>query len=406
VKTIVLLVMVLAGLLAATDLAQAESARSLVARGNGLYAAKKFDEARKIYEEAVAKDKSSPEIWYDLGNARYQLGDFPGAAEAYQQAATLAQGRDLITKSEFNLGNTAFRQGEAAEAKDPEAAMQAFEESVGHFRAALEQDAGFQEAGRNLEVTKRRLQKVRQEMKAQQQAKEEAKKEEQRQQEEMAKELSEMADQQQAMADNSKQQADQQQADQQQGAGQQANGQQPDKQAMAEQAGAQQELQDKTEALRQRLGQTPAQEQAGKELDQASQHQQKAGEHLRENKAAEAANAQEEAAQAMRQAQQALAGKEDKPEGETAETKKGEQQQEPPHPGGKEQEAKKEGAQAAKPSPPPEGKEEPGKDAEAKPAVTKPGDQTAQELLNEEKQNAIQRRSQGTTGIEAVDKDW
>jgi Ca-activated chloride channel family protein len=394
--------MVLVSLLIAAGQARAESARSLVARGNDLYGAKKFDEARKVYEEALAKDKGAPEIWYDLGNARYQLGDFPGAAEAYRQAAGLGQGRDLITKSEFNLGNTAFRQGEAAEAKDPEAASQAFEESVGHFRAALEQDAAFKEAGRNLEVTKRRLQKVRQEMKARQEAKEEEK----RKQEEMAKELGEMADQQQSMAANSKQQAEKQQEAGQQAPGQEAAGQQADNQAMAEEAGAQQALQDKTQALRQKLGQTPEQEKAGKELDQASQQQQKAGEHLKENQPREASRAQEEAAQAMRQAQHSLQGQENKPPGEKSEDKKGEQPKEASPPGGKEEQAKNEGAEGAKPMPPPGKEDGPGKESEAKPAPVKPGDQTAQELLNEEKQNAIQRRSQGTSGVEAVDKDW
>ena len=387
-RPILLLLVVMAITLAATEgLARAESARTLVDRGNSLYAAGKFDEAKKVYEEAAVKAPDSPEIQYDLGNARYKLNDLAGAAEAYQQATAKGRSRDLIGRSEFNLGNTAFRQGEVAEAKDPEAAINSFQESIGHFRAALDLNGGGKGAGRNLEVSKRRLLTVREELKKRQEAQEN----ERRKQEEMAKELKQMADQQQAMADKSREQAGKQGA--------------ADKEAMAGQAGEQQKMKESTDSLHRKMGQTPAQEKAGKELDQAEQHQQEAVDKLNENRPDEAAKAQDQATEALRQAAEHLQGKEDKPVtgGQEAQTKKEEprtaRQSAPPQ----------EGAEKNAQSGTQQSKKTQGKGLEDKGAGVvdaPPVDQTAQELLNEEKQNAIQRQQQLSSGAEAVDKDW
>lgn len=257
-----------------TGRARAESARSLVARGNSLYAADKFEEAKKAYQEAAGKDPESPEIQYDLGNALYRLKDFAGAAEAYQQATMKTRDPELISRSEFNLGNTAFRQGEAAEAKDPEKAIDSFQESIGHFRAALAQNEAFKEAGRNLQISKERLLTAREELKKRQAAAEN----ERRKQEEMAKE---------------------------------------------------------------------------------------------------------------------------------AEKEKGDQTG-----GSKDQQAKKEESKSAQQGAPPGEKQHDAaraKGAEVKGAEAgkaQPVDQSAQELLNEEKENAIQRQQQQSTGVEPVDKDW
>lgn len=374
--------------------ARAESARSLVAQGNTMYAAKRFDEAKKLYEEAAAKDPRSPEIQYDLGNARYKLDDFKGAAEAYQQATTLGRDPELVGMSEFNLGNTAFRQGKEAEPTDPEAAMKFFQQSGDHFRLALE--AGFNEkaVGRNLEISRRQLQKVREELKRQQAAREEAR----QRQEEMAQELEQMAKEQQAMAGQSREQAGKPE---------------PDQQAMDAEASAQQAMREKTEALRQKMGPPPEQEKAGQALDQAGQHQQEAVDKLREHQPEEAAKAQEEAAKAMREAQRSLAGQEQPREGdqqkqsptgdrkEDQQAKKDQPQQDAPDqgapPGGSDQKQKAADKEAASPS---------AAEAAAGTEEGKPVNRTAQELLNEERHNAIQRQSQGTTDDEAVDKDW
>lgn len=385
-RGLVILIMVVAAQWRWEGQAFAESARSLVARGNGLYAAGKFAEANKLYEEAATQDPGSPEVWYDLGNARYQLNDFKGAAEAYQQATTKGRDPELLSKSEFNLGNTAFREGEAMEGTDPQAAMQAFQESIGHFRAALERNAALKEAGRNLEVSKRRLQKIAAEMQRQQ----EAQQAEQAKQEEMAKELQQMAAAQQQMAGQSRDEAAKEEKDDQ---------------ALEDQAAQQGAMQEKTKELRQQMGKTPAQQEAAQELQQAEGHQQEAEERLRDKRPEEAAKAQEEAAEALRQAEKQLAGQEEQqatgeqPKGEKQEAKSGSaEKKEAKEEKGKEKQAVKPQAEGA---PGPEG-QPPGAAEEAEPV-----DRTAQQLLDEERENARERRSQeAKSGEEAVDKDW
>ena len=357
--------------------AQAQSARALVERGNAAYAAGNFEEAKQAYEEAVAAEPDSPEIQYDLGNALYKLNDLPGAAKAYQQATAKGNPK-VLSRSRFNLGNTSFRQGEAAEASDRQAASQLFAESVDHYQAAHDLDQTFAEAGRNLEVSKRRLLKVRQELKKE----EETKAEQKRQQEAMAKELGEMADQQQGLADTNRDQQGQDAADQP-GAG--------------DQSAAQQALQEKTQAMRQKTGGSPEGQQAAEALEQAGQKQQEAQGQLAAQQPGEAAKAQDEAAAKLREAQQHLQGappQEDKP-GEGKGQKAPEAQAKPEtaaSPSSSTDETKEEGAM-------------PSEEA-AEGAADKSVNQQAQDVLNEEKQNAVRRQAPGASGVQPVDKDW
>ncbi len=109
---------VLAALLVAAP-AVADSARSLVKRGNSAYDNEKYSEALGAYETAGRERKDSPQIWFNKGDALYQQGDYAKAMEAYEQAATLTDDSSLEARSKFNQGNAAFRQGVEQAKSDP-----------------------------------------------------------------------------------------------------------------------------------------------------------------------------------------------------------------------------------------------------------------------------------------------
>jgi len=61
----------------------------LSAKADEAYAQKRYDEAAKDYQELVRSGNWNATIFYNLGNARYRLGDFGQAILNYQRALAL-----------------------------------------------------------------------------------------------------------------------------------------------------------------------------------------------------------------------------------------------------------------------------------------------------------------------------
>ncbi len=375
---------------------RAETARGLAAQGNALYQAGKFADSLKRYQAAAAKAPNSPEILYDLGNARYRLNDLAGAAEAYQRAAILSRDPRLTGNSEFNLGDALFRQAEAA-ANNPEEAIKKYQDSISHFRAAGAQGQGLQTAaGRNLEIGKRRLQQAEAEL--------EKRRKEQKEREELAKKLGQMAERQEKMANRSRDLASQSPSSANQAVGQ-------------EEAGRQDDLAGQTRAMAEQAKQAGKEGQAaGQALKQAEQAQAQAGDELRAGRPGPAATAQGQAANSLRKAQEKLNGQTSSPD----------RQENNPAPGprtkAKEGQGQQAGQSGAKPSPggqtgqaaspkqdakPPAGAAQAAVRAGESQAV--PAEQTAQDILAQEQKDRLNRQRQnraGEAGYAPVGRDW
>lgn len=61
-----------------------------MAAANNLYAAGHFGEAKQLYEQMVAQGAEDAALFYNVGNAAYQLGDYEQAGIYYARAAELA----------------------------------------------------------------------------------------------------------------------------------------------------------------------------------------------------------------------------------------------------------------------------------------------------------------------------
>lgn len=84
------------------------SVYQLFARGNQLYEAGEFEEAVEVYQEAVDRGASSPELFYNLANAYYKSGDLGRTVLNYERSLRLAP-RDDDARANISLVRSMLR---------------------------------------------------------------------------------------------------------------------------------------------------------------------------------------------------------------------------------------------------------------------------------------------------------
>jgi Ca-activated chloride channel family protein len=114
-----------------------------------LYDQGRFAEAEKAYAASDMDHPKDIRYRYNRGCAAYQNAGYRGAAAAFASALRRAQDSETRFKAVYNLGNTAFKQGDLASA-------------VAHYKKALMYRPNSTEAKYNLELALRQLEKQKQ----------------------------------------------------------------------------------------------------------------------------------------------------------------------------------------------------------------------------------------------------
>ena len=159
------------------------------------YQAGHFDRALEGFANAQVARPDDPALRLNLGSAHYQLEDYQAADREYARAAQ-AEDQRLRAEALYNLGNAAYRQGR-------------LQESIDHYRAALEIDSADQDAKYNLEFVQRELERQEQSrpqeepQDQQDQQQEEDRQQQQQQQQDQAEQGGSEDDQQQSAGDQS-----------------------------------------------------------------------------------------------------------------------------------------------------------------------------------------------------------
>ena len=181
--------------------ALADSARSLIERGNAAYRAGSFDEALTRCEEATVDAPESALIYFNKGAALYKKEDYASAIEAFEQAALKSKKPRLGSRSRFNLGNCSFREAEKQRDSDLQKALEGCQKSIQHYQESLQLDPEYKQAAENIEVVRLVMKSILDEIKKQQ--------EEQQQQQdamqEIAKKLQELIAKQEGMVQQNQQ---------------------------------------------------------------------------------------------------------------------------------------------------------------------------------------------------------
>jgi Ca-activated chloride channel family protein len=174
-------------------------------------------------------------VGYNNGVTAYRSNDFSSASTAFEQA-TASPERALQQRAYYNLGNTAYRLGEA----DPTKAQPLWERAVKSYETALALDPKDGDAKFNHEFVKKKLEELKKQQEQQQQNKQNQQ-DQQNQQQEQNKDNQQQQQQEKQQDPSQEQKQDQQQQPQPQ------NQQKPEESKPQEQPAQPQQL-DKQEA--------------------------------------------------------------------------------------------------------------------------------------------------------------
>ncbi len=336
--------------------AGAASVRGLVNGGNESYRAEDYSGALSSYDRALEQEPGSAYAAFNRANALYRAGKFAEAADSYAAAVRDSAGEGLgrvRSGGLHGLGNARFREAEAEFEGNPGSALRLLESAAQAYADAVRADRGRADSAHNLELSRRRIEELRE--RASQQSPGGQGESGEGDQQDRQQALRQAAEEQERLADQSQRQSQ----DRQRRPGEDARAEQRERES---ELGSQQgDLQDRTRELAEDAGQ-----EAQDRLEDAAQHQSEAQESLAQGEPGEAERSQREAAEALRQAAAA----------------------EGAQPGNDEQ------ARAG----------DPGSEAAADPDAALP-EMTAEQILAKERQDRQQRQLQ-RVGVIAVERDW
>jgi len=191
-------------LLALAALAGASPAHAASPReAERLYHAGEYGKALAEYRAALEASGADPKLSFNLGAAAYRAGAYSDAAAAFAGALASDDPR-LQEQGFYNLGNTQYRLGEKSVESNPQQAMQAWQQSLEAYEAALALDPQDQDATFNRDFVKRALEELQKQQ--QQQPSQDDPKQEQKEQKDQKDEQKD--DQQQADGEQNEQPSD------------------------------------------------------------------------------------------------------------------------------------------------------------------------------------------------------
>ena len=380
----------LPGLLALATSSPAQSASTLVERGNRAFAAEDYDKALQLYDQARNEAPESPYVHYNLGNAYYRLGKYDQARAAYEKSAELGKEESLLYKSRHNLGNTAFRKAGQLLNADPQQARESLDQSMAHYRRALEINPQAEPTAQNIEIVKKTLRQL--ERLPQQQGKQSGKEQQEKQQ--SGENLQNLINRQQQLADQTDRLAQKQRSAAESS---QANLERQ-RAATAEQ---QQELRRATADLQQQLNK-PENTQTSRHLENGLGQQKMAERQLAENKLNDAARSQKSAATELQKALEAL-GREQQDKDRQNGPRKAEEKQSAQ--GEKKDATDSKKAEQQQKDIKADTKEPAGTEAREEDSAAAP-DTLARDILEREKKNSRLRWQQKSGVTDKVEKNW
>jgi Ca-activated chloride channel homolog len=114
-----------------------------------------------------APDSKEPVVEYNAGTAAYRAGQFPQAAQSFQQSITHSPSEDpqrlaIQEDAYYNLGNTLYRSGQKTEQTSPQETLQKWNDAVKAYDTALQMRADDADSKYNRDLVKRKIDALKQ----------------------------------------------------------------------------------------------------------------------------------------------------------------------------------------------------------------------------------------------------
>ena len=155
---------VLAVGLAIGNVAWLDPVRNGLEEGNRLFHAGQFEEALTRYGEVLVDDPDSPLVNFNMGAAHYKAGDYVAALSSFTRVPSLDDTQLQAARTAYNLGNTQYQIGAAAETAQPQAALKAYTSALAAYRRALGLDPSDQDAKFNYELVAKKIEQLKEQM--------------------------------------------------------------------------------------------------------------------------------------------------------------------------------------------------------------------------------------------------
>ena len=154
--------------LAVGNVAWLDPVRDTIAEGNRLFHEGQFEEALTRYGEVLVDDPDSPLVNFNMGAAHYKAGDYDAALSSFGRVPSQDDTQPRTARAAYNLGNTQYQIGAAAEAAQPPAALKAYTAALAAYRRALGVDPSDQDAKFNYELVAKKIEQLKERMQNQQ----------------------------------------------------------------------------------------------------------------------------------------------------------------------------------------------------------------------------------------------
>lgn len=139
-------------------------------KANELYKKGKFDEALKLYEDALLLSPSDEKLKMNQGSSLYKLGDFDKAEESYNGALSVKD-KKIRSDAHYNMGNILFKKAEQIQQQDLQSAQEKYKSALQHYIESLNLSPDNIDAKWNLQLAHEKIKQLQQQQQQQQQNK-------------------------------------------------------------------------------------------------------------------------------------------------------------------------------------------------------------------------------------------
>lgn len=130
-------------------------------KANALYSQEKYEEALRLYEDALLEDPGNKKVLMNKGSTHYRRGELDKAIESYETAVTVENSK-ARADAHYNMGNIYNMQGAKMEASGDQQAMEKFKTARDSYIKSLDLAPNDNDAKWNLQLTQMKIKQMEQ----------------------------------------------------------------------------------------------------------------------------------------------------------------------------------------------------------------------------------------------------